>query len=36
MAPVRNALETGLPQFRWTVGEAGAPLPGNIHEFPAG
>ena len=34
MAPVRAALEAGLPQFRWTVGEAGAPLPGNIHEFP--
>lgn len=34
MAPVRTALDAGLPQFRWTVGEAGAPLPGNIHEFP--
>ena len=35
MAPVRAALDAGLPQFRWTVGEAGVPLPGNIHEFPS-
>ena len=35
MASVRNALDAGLPQFRWTVGEAGAPLPGSIHEFPS-
>ncbi|WP_295631063.1 hypothetical protein [Novosphingobium sp.] len=34
-AAVRNALDAGLPQFRWTVSEAGVPLPGNIHEFPS-
>ena len=27
MAAVRNALEAGLPQFRWTVSETGVPLP---------
>ena len=34
MAALRNALEAGLPQFRWTVSEAGAPLPGNVYDFP--
>ena len=35
MAPVRAALDAGLPQFRWTVSETGAPLPGNRHDFPS-